>query len=200
MTEEGRKYIHVFRVLRIQHMISHTMDVELLLRDNIVPRSWLDRVVLQGWKCTLKINQNEEKGPENCPDDRFFALALRCGRTLTAREKHMWRWTGFHYGLDLIMIADEKTLSVKRNHRQEFEQLLSLQTVRNVLIRVTVYGLNEQKQVVFTQSSDVHRLSLNKNEEVCLMTFMPEVVFPLVLSANVLYTSPFDESGEIQSI
>lgn len=38
------------------------MDVELILRDNIIPRSWLNPVVLQQWKVMLRINQNEDKG------------------------------------------------------------------------------------------------------------------------------------------
>lgn len=202
LTEEGSKYERVFRALRIQHLISHHMDVELLFKDNIIPKCWMDKVILQGWKCTLRINQNEEKGPEECPDDQFLSIALRCGRTLTCKEKHMWRWTGFHYGLDLIMIADERTLAVKRNHRPEFEQLLSLQTIRHIIIRVTVYSLNQQKQIVYTQTSGIQRLTLNKSEEVVLLNFPPEISFPLVLSANILYTSPFidERKDSIQSI
>lgn len=38
------------------------MDVELILRDNIIPRSWLNPIVLQQWKVVLRINQNEDKG------------------------------------------------------------------------------------------------------------------------------------------
>lgn len=201
LTEEGACFEKVFRALRIQHLIAHHMDVELLLRDNIVPRMWLDRIILQGWKCTLRINQNEEKGPDNCSDETFLNVALRCGRILTTNEKHMWRWTGFHYGLDLIMIADENSLSVKRNHRPEFEQLLSLQGVRHIIIRVSVYALNEQKQITFTQCSGIHRLALHKSEEVTLIKFPPDIQFPLVLSANVLYTSPFEARDEsVQSI
>lgn len=53
-----------------------------------------------------------------------------------AKEKHIWRWTGFHYGMDLLMITDGATISIKRNHRPEFEQLLSLQTIRHIAIRL----------------------------------------------------------------
>ncbi|GJQ76880.1 gcl [Trypoxylus dichotomus] len=98
--------------------------------------NWIHNVVLKQWRATLKVNQNEEKGPIECSDEMFLACSLRCGRTLESREKHMWRWTGFHYGVDLVMIADDRSLVVKRNHRPEFEQLLSLQTIRHVDIRV----------------------------------------------------------------
>lgn len=50
-------------------------------------------------------------------------------------ERHVWRWTGFHFGIDLLMMTDGLTLSVKRNHRSEFEQLLSFQTTRHIAIR-----------------------------------------------------------------
>lgn len=84
----------------------------------------------------LKVNQNEDKGPRDEVSERIFLeKSLRCGRILNEREKHMWRWTGFHYGMDLLMITDGRTLSIKRNHRQEFEQLLSFQTARRISIR-----------------------------------------------------------------
>lgn len=73
--------------------------------------------------------------PDDILNEVFLANSLRCGRTLTVKEKHIWRWTGFHYGMDLLMITDGSAISIKRNHRPEFEQLLSLQTIRNIAIR-----------------------------------------------------------------
>lgn len=73
--------------------------------------------------------------PSDIPDEVFLMNSLRCGRVLTVNERHVWRWTGFHFGVDLLMITDGLTLSIKRNHRSEFEQLLSLQTSRHVAIR-----------------------------------------------------------------
>lgn len=46
-----------------------------------------------------------------------------------------WRWTGFNFGVDLVLIADTRTLSIKRHHRTENERLLSLQSKRNVMLR-----------------------------------------------------------------
>ncbi|KAK9718091.1 hypothetical protein QE152_g23397 [Popillia japonica] len=124
-------------------------------------------------------------------------LPLRCGSR--AREKHMWRWTGFHYGVDLVMIADDRSLIVKRNHRPEFEQLLSLQTIRHVDIRVTVYTLNEQRQVTFCQCSGIKHLPLEKGEEVTLLTF-DQINFPLVISANILFLTPGDKDSVLDLI
>lgn len=115
---------------------------------------------------------------------------MRCGRILEEREKHIWRWTGFNYGVDLIMIADDKSLSVKRSHRPEYEQLLSLQTVRHVTIRVIVVTLNEQRQISNYKSSDIRNLALTKSEEVTLITFDKEMKFPLYVAANILFVTP----------
>lgn len=60
---------------------------------------------------------------------------MRCGRLLTEPGYHKWRWTGFHFGLDLILIADARVFSLRRLHRNEHERLLSLQMKRNILVR-----------------------------------------------------------------
>ncbi|CAH0547623.1 unnamed protein product [Brassicogethes aeneus] len=195
LSKEGRKYIPVFEGLRLQNLISHQLDVLLVLRDNIIPRTWLDPVILQQWKNVLRVNQNDDKGPTNVPNEVFLSNSLRCGRILQVNERHVWRWTGFHFGIDLLMITDGMTLSIKRNHRSEFEQLLSFQTSRQVTIRVTVVNLNEQRQIVYSKKSEIMELSLSKGEEVQLMTFDDNLKHPIIISANIMYTSP--ENQEI---
>ena len=63
----------------------------------------------------------------------------------------MWRWTGFHMGLDLIVSFDNFTLTLKRNQSgssaNEHEALLSNNKKRIVMYRVTAASTNEQKQV-----------------------------------------------------
>ncbi|XP_060535795.1 protein germ cell-less [Cylas formicarius] len=187
---EGREFVPVFQGLRLPNLISHQLDVLLILRDNIVPKSWLHPVVLQQWRNVLRVNQNDDKGPANVSDEVFLAESLRCGRIVTSKERHVWRWTGFHFGTDLLMITDGSTLSVKRNHRSEFEQLLSFQQTRHVALRVTVVRLNEQRQIVFSMQSPVLKMSLAKGEEVQIMSFAPGLEYPTIISANIMYVSP----------
>jgi hypothetical protein len=63
----------------------------------------------------------------------------------------MWRWTGFNMGVDLIVTFDNWNLSLKRSlsstGSNEHEALLSNHKKRHISYRVTVYSLNEQKQV-----------------------------------------------------
>lgn len=46
-----------------------------------------------------------------------------------------WRWTGFSFGIDLLLLIDRRVLSIKRNQRTDHERLLSLQLKRNIIIR-----------------------------------------------------------------
>lgn len=73
--------------------------------------------------------------PADIKDEVFLSTSLRCGRIINVNERHVWRWTGFHFGVDLVMLADGGSLAIKRNQRSDSEQLLSLQTVRHVAIR-----------------------------------------------------------------
>ncbi|XP_025836534.1 protein germ cell-less [Agrilus planipennis] len=201
LTKEGEKFKPAFRGLRLHNLISHYMDVEMIERDNIVPQHWLNPVVVDQWKTMLKINQNEDSGPSaDLSADLFLNKSLRCGRILNERGRHMWRWTGFHYGIDLLMITDCTTLSIKRNHRPEFEQLLSQQNSRNISIRVTVVSLNEQRQVVYKQTSEMRNLTLTKSEEITLMTLDKDLRFPLIISTNVLFTTPNNQELQEQTI
>ena len=71
----------------------------------------------------------------------------------------MWRWTGFHMGLDLIVTYDKHCLSLKRNQpnssssgvvsasSNEHEAVMATHKKRSVAYRVAVASLNEQKQV-----------------------------------------------------
>lgn len=68
-------------------------------------------------------------------DEVFDTNCVRCGRVLNEPGYHKWRWTGFHFGLDLILIADGRVFSIRRLHRNEHERLLSLQNKLRILVR-----------------------------------------------------------------
>lgn len=73
--------------------------------------------------------------PIDCDESTFYQTFLRCGRVLDDDGYQKWRWTGFNFGIDLVLIADTRTLSIKRHHRHENERLLSLQSKRNIMLR-----------------------------------------------------------------
>lgn len=132
--------------------------------------------------------------PKQLDDEQFFENCMRCGRLLMEPGYQKWRWTGFNYGMDLILIMDSRRLNIRRHHRHEHERVLSLQTRRKFMIRTTVTSINAQRQPIFTQKSEITTLSLEKNEEVSLMVLDPKLVHPLLISINMLVVMPPNQS------
>ncbi|KAK9877195.1 hypothetical protein WA026_016943 [Henosepilachna vigintioctopunctata] len=190
LSNEGKNFAPAFRGLRLQNLLSQKMDIELVFKDNIIPQGWLNPVVVQQWKNVLRVDQNEDKGPNTLEDEFFLNNSLRCGRVLQQKERHVWRWTGFHFGMDLIMIMDGVTLSIKRNHRCEYGQLLSVQGTRYLVIRVTVAKLNEQRQLIYSKESEILNVALTKGEEYKILTLDDDLDYPIIISANIQYASP----------
>jgi hypothetical protein len=49
--------------------------------------------------------------------------------------QHMWRWTGFNAGLDLIVTYDKFKLTLKRNNPADHEALASTHKKRHISYR-----------------------------------------------------------------
>ncbi|ALC40652.1 gcl [Drosophila busckii] len=194
-TPEGQPYVRVFQRLRTQYLTNHYMDLKIIFNDNIIPKEWLYKHIHSHWDALLRIDHHQEDGnPLHLDDEQFFENCMRCGRLLTEPGYQKWRWTGFNYGMDLILIMDSRRLNIRRHHRHEHERVLSLQTKRKFMIRTTITSINAQRQPVFTQSSDIITLNLEKNEEVTLMVLDPKLVHPLLISINMLLVMPPNQS------
>merc|ERR1719348_511509 len=88
----------------------------MLLKDRIIPEMWTSKVYRHQWQLLLRADQGVDRGPQSMTDAEFEKLCLRCGRTLNSGgQPHMWRWTGFNMGLDLIITFDDYTISLKRS-------------------------------------------------------------------------------------
>ncbi|XP_055535163.1 protein germ cell-less [Wyeomyia smithii] len=189
-TVKGKPFEKSFRALRLHNLLNHHVDIKVLKQDNIIPWDWLNEPLFQQWNSMLLIDQSLDKGPKEVDDRLFLETCIRCGRTLPENEYLKWRWTGFNFGLDLILISDTKTIRVKRHHRTENERLLSLQVKRQFLIRVSVASLNELRQIKHQQTSPIQSIALDKNEEAMLIMFDKELTYPLLISVNMLVVSP----------
>ncbi|KAK7018822.1 Germ cell-less protein-like 1, partial [Halocaridina rubra] len=127
--------------------------------------------------------------PSDVSEEEFDRSCTRCGRVLANSGQHIWRWTGYNFGLDLVMTHDGASLRLKRNHRTENIASIAQPARRNIMYRITVASLDEQKQVIYTKTSGVQSIVLAKNEEVRVMLLDGEVKYPLLLSANFLITT-----------
>ncbi|XP_039502131.1 protein germ cell-less isoform X1 [Drosophila santomea] len=194
-TPEGQPYVRVFQKLRTQYLTNHYMDLKIIYNDNIIPKEWLYRHIHNHWDALLRIDHGQEDcSPQQLDDEQFFENCMRCGRLLLEPGYQKWRWTGFNFGMDLILIMDSRRLNIRRHHRHEHERVLSLQTKRKFMVRTTVTSINAQRQAVFTQTSEICSLSLEKNEEVPLMVLDPKLVHPLLISINMLVVMPPNQS------
>ncbi|XP_071536437.1 protein germ cell-less [Panulirus ornatus] len=189
LEEEGKEFSLVFSALRLIYLIYHHLDVEMLYSDRILPPSWLTPASMHQWYNMLRIDQGKDRGPSEISEEEFDKSCTRCGRVLANSGQHIWRWTGYNFGLDLVMTHDGASLRLKRNHRTENIATIAQPTRRNIMYRVTVASLDEQNQVVYTKTTGVQSVSLAKNEEIRVMLLDPEVKYPLLLSANFLITT-----------
>lgn len=158
--------------------------------------------------------------PVDCSANIFYESCLRCGRILEDDGFQKWRWTGFNFGVDLVLISDVRTLSMKRHHRTENERLLSLQSKRNIMLRymfvsqchqmshikldfkinnvncalfhfrVSIFSLNKQRQVLHSQTTGLKSIQLDRNEESRLLILDPKLTYPILISVNLLVTTP----------
>lgn len=189
-TPEGNRFIKTFKALRTQYLTNHHMDLKTVLSDKIIPKEWLNAHVMSHWNSILKVDHLPEEGPHKLDKEVFLNNCMRCGRILLEPGYQKWRWTGFNFGLDIILIVDSRVLSIRRHHRNEHERLLSLQAKRQFMIRVSVTSINSQRQRAFTQTSEIISLSLEKNEEATLMLLDTKLVHPLLISVNLLVVTP----------
>ena len=183
----------------------------MLLKDKIIPEKWMNRVYRHQWQLLLRADQGVDRGPQTMNEEEFEKFCLRCGRTLnTGGQPHMWRWTGFNMGLDLIITYDNCNISLKRSlnasGNAEHEALLSNHKKRQIFYRVSVVSLNTQKQVVYEASSGIKSLSLGRNQTYDLLQIdKKKATFPLLLSFNFAVTTPlnskeFDTSSDDEEI
>ena len=110
---EAAPFLSVFRNIRLPHLINHHMDVEMLVSDKIVPDSWMSSTYYARWMTLLRLDCGIDKGPQNLDEETFDRECLRCGQTLNTDGQHIWRWTGFNSGLDLIITYDNYRLTMK---------------------------------------------------------------------------------------
>ncbi|XP_016988519.1 protein germ cell-less-like [Drosophila rhopaloa] len=194
-TPEGQPYVRVFQKLRTQYLTNHYMDLKIIHNDNIIPKEWLYRHIHNHWDALLRIDHGQEDySPQQIDNEQFLESCMRCGRMLLEPGYQNWRWTGFNYGLDLILIMDSRRLNIRRRHQHEHERVLSLQTKRKLMVRITVTSIDDQRRAVFTQTSEICSLSLERNEEVPLMVLDPRLVHPLLISINMLVVMPPNQS------
>ncbi|XP_013388946.1 germ cell-less protein-like 1 [Lingula anatina] len=190
-TEKGQQYVEAFQCLRFQHLVNDITSTQVLERDRIVPESWLYPWYKCQWHHMLKMEQGLDLGPKDIGDEIFYQTAVRYGRVLKTEKEYCWRWTGYHFGVDLLVTFTNGLLILKRNtYSQECQSSISLQAKRHLAFRVTVSSFDTLGHTEYVKSSGIKYLSLGKDEETVVLVLDRHVTFPLCISLNILYFTP----------
>ncbi|XP_043480223.1 protein germ cell-less [Leptopilina heterotoma] len=198
-TEDGKNYITPFKALRYKYLLLHDQDVNILNSDNLIPQEWLYDAYKEQWLHLLRIDANKDRGPKSISDEEFSKECFRCGRCVDRPGEHVWRWTAFHFGLDLVVYLDTTSLKIKRNHRLDTDNIKANHSLHNIILRVRLISLNEQRQINHMQDSGMLRLSLHKNEEKQVMILDKQLTYPLSVSVNMQVVTPFLTNEEEKS-
>ncbi|KAH0945205.1 hypothetical protein HN011_010739 [Eciton burchellii] len=194
ITEEGKKYAAPFKALKMKYLLLQEQDDKILYSDNLIPPDWLHNAYREQWLHLLRIDGNEDRGPVQMTEEEFFKECFRCGRLIKTSGEHIWRWKAFHYGLDLLMTIDMTGLRIERNHRldSDYGQYIKANHKEHkVLMKVRIYSLDKQHQVIHVQDSGILRLRLRKNTEHEIMSLDKQLSYPLYISVNMQLVTPF---------
>ncbi|CAN8019936.1 hypothetical protein HPB47_006585 [Ixodes persulcatus] len=194
---EGEEYAGAFEALRIEHLINHPLDVEMLELDNIISKESLYPVFRNQWYSMLKVDQGLDKGPKSINEEEFNRCCLRCGRILNTDAQHIWRWTGYNFGVDLIVTYQGRSIKFRRNDRSEPDVLRSAVVGgrRHLLYRLAVFSVGPNGDANPLASTGLRSATLARNAETKVLTIEKEFKFPLVISANFLVTTPLSTSA-----
>ena len=186
-SEEAAPLAAPFRRLRLQHLVLHPLDMEVLASDNIIPADWLHGLYRHHWLTLVRLDQGllEPGWSRDITQAQFDACALRCARTLDG-HKCTWRWSGFNFGLDLVMVHSRRQISLRRNARQELPLLVSQADRRDFVYRVSVVSLDDRRAARHELSTDMTAVQLGRGQQVHVLTVPAEAAYPVLLSVSVL--------------
>lgn len=137
-TARGKPYVMPFKALRLKYLVAHDKDVQILNKDMIIPPDWLNPAFREQWLHLLRIDANKDCGPKHMSEEDFARECFRCGRCVDHPAEHIWRWTAFQYGLDLVVCLDSHILKIRRNHRVDYERIEANHGKHNIIIKLVL--------------------------------------------------------------
>lgn len=188
-TDDGKVFVPAFRAIRLHHVVNDLRSIQLLDTDRIIPQDWLHPVYKTQWAAMLSMSQNRDPVPSA---EKFGRDAIRCGRILERSSSYCWRWTGFSYGIDVIMTFSPKTkqLSLRRNtYTHPVNGAVCLHQQRNLLVQVSAAAFDVKGCTSYYKCSGLLDMTLNPDEEKVVLQLDRSVVFPLSISVHMALVS-----------
>lgn len=106
-----------------------------------------------------------------------------------------WRWTGFSYGIDVIMTYSPRTrqLLLRRNtNTYPVGGVVCLHNQRSLAVRVSAASFDSNGCTSYYKSSGLLDLTLDPEEEKTVLQLDRSAVFPLSVSVHMALVSPAD--------
>ncbi|XP_068012682.1 germ cell-less protein-like 1 [Melanerpes formicivorus] len=191
-SEQGRAFLPVFSHLRLQYIISDLASARIVERDALIPSEWLCCVYKQQWFAMLRAEQDNDTGPQEINKEELEGNSMRCGRKLAKDGDYCWRWTGFNFGLDLLVTYTNRYIVFRRNTlSQPCSGSVSLQPRRSLAFRLRLASFDSSGKVICSRTTGYQILTLEKDQEQVVMNLDSRLlIFPLYICCNFLYTSP----------
>uniref|UniRef100_A0A8B9GHY3 BTB domain-containing protein n=1 Tax=Amazona collaria TaxID=241587 RepID=A0A8B9GHY3_9PSIT len=191
-SEEGNQFLSVFAHLRLQHIVSDLASARIIERDSLIPSEWLSPVYKQLWFAMLRVEQENDIGPQEINKEELEGNSMRCGRKLAEDGDYCWRWTGFNFGFDLLVTYTNSCITFKRNTlSQPCSGSVSLQPRRRIAFRLHLASFDSTGRVTRGVTTGYQILSFEKDQEEVVMYLDSRLlIFPLYICCNFLYTSP----------
>lgn len=191
-SELGLPYSNIFQSLRLQNMITDSKCIKLIEKDGLIPKSWLLPLYEKQWRTMLSVYSGVDRGPLQVDEFDFEKYSFRCGRMLETDARYCWRWTGFSYGIDMILTYNNrtKTLCAKRNtFSQPCNFAICLQSQRMVAMRFRAFTLTNNGQESLSKDTEILHWNFRTDEEIPLLVLDDEWTFPVYISARLLLAS-----------
>uniref|UniRef100_A0A8C9NQE2 BTB domain-containing protein n=1 Tax=Serinus canaria TaxID=9135 RepID=A0A8C9NQE2_SERCA len=189
---QGSAFVPVFAHLRLQYIISDLASARIVERDALLPSEWLSSVYKQQWFAMLRAEQDNDIGPQEINKEELEGNSMRCGRKLAKDGDYCWRWTGFNFGLDLLVTYTNRYIIFKRNTlNQPCSGSVSLQPRRSLAFRLRLASFDCSGKMICSRTTGYQILTLEKDQEQIVMNLDSRLLtFPLYICCNFLYTSP----------
>nr|XP_054773140.1 germ cell-less protein-like 1 [Lytechinus pictus] len=189
----GAPYARLFAVLRLGSIINEPSSCRHVEDDKIIMQDFLLPVYRQQWQHMLAVEHGQDLGPkeETVSTDQFDQLSMRCGRIIKKDAEYCWRWTGFNFGVDLLVTFTNRLIILRRNTgTHPVTASVSLQNSRNIMFRIRVISYDSQGQILYQKLSELTPLSLHKDEEIVVLNIDRHAPFPMQIGVNVMCVTP----------
>ncbi|KAK9506782.1 hypothetical protein O3M35_008655 [Rhynocoris fuscipes] len=187
LTDTGLEYMRIFRQLRLVNMILHMQDYNKLVKDRIIPESWLLTAFKKQWVTLLDICSGNDKGPDSLNEKYFAENCLRCGTVISVSDTGSWRWNWFTFGIDIVWcIADNKLILTRQRNSIESS---GRPTNHSIILQVDLINFDKNRQIKKCQRVEPMRVILARNQDIKIANLDSDFVYPLYIIIKLQLSS-----------